>query len=313
MNILSPVNTFESAISVIDSGADEIYLGADEMLYNSFSFTGRGKRHNNIRRVNSNFAELKEIVAFAHKNGVKVNFLGNIQFFSDGEYQGKKLEAYYLDYIEAGICLGVDSLVVGDIGLLKAIRDRNYPVKIHASVYFNTMNTYQMYFLRDLGVSRVTLNYQVTKKEIEKFCKENVLDIEVIGYMGCSFYNGMCNFLHEYGEPSDDSCNAGVICKGIYRVSGQSEEKLNRIFDVETICCLCTLKELKALGVKSIKIAGREQDSKVISLVTRLYKDTLCNKKEDTPVVPAWWKRQYCKAKRCKFKECKNDEYLIGV
>lgn len=311
MNILAPVNTLKSALSVMDAGAEEIYLGGDERLYNSFSFTGRGKSHDNKRQINGSFDELKEIVGLAHEREVKVNFLGNLSFFNNGDYRGKKLETYYVNYMEKGLSLGVDSLVIGDLGLLKCICDKNYPVKIHASVFFNTMNKYQMYFLKDIGVSRVTLNYQVSVKELGILCKENILDIEVIGYMGCSFYNGMCSFLHEYGESCDEEYSPGVTCKGIYQEHAEGGGKLQRIFDVETICCLCSLKELEEIGVKVVKIAGREQDSKIISLVVALYKKKLRNQDNDIEV-PPWWKRQYCKLNRCKFRINENENYSIG-
>lgn len=42
MNILAPVNTMESAASMIESGADELYLGADDGIFQCYSFTGRG-------------------------------------------------------------------------------------------------------------------------------------------------------------------------------------------------------------------------------------------------------------------------------
>ena len=43
MNILAPVSNFDSAVAFIAAGAKEIYFGADEDLFKSFSFTGRGR------------------------------------------------------------------------------------------------------------------------------------------------------------------------------------------------------------------------------------------------------------------------------
>lgn len=74
MNILAPVNTMESAASMIESGADELYLGADDGIFQCYSFTGRGKWSYHQLKVLPSFNELKNIVAFAHDRGVKTIF-----------------------------------------------------------------------------------------------------------------------------------------------------------------------------------------------------------------------------------------------
>lgn len=43
MNILAPVSSMESEKALIETGAKEIHLGCDDELYNTYSFTGRGK------------------------------------------------------------------------------------------------------------------------------------------------------------------------------------------------------------------------------------------------------------------------------
>lgn len=319
MNIMAPVNTFQSAVAYISAGAKELYLGGDEGLYNTFSFTGRGKYGYNGQKVLSNFEEVKEIVRYAHHNGVKVNFLCNNPFFCDGFFMGKSLEHYLFEYIEKGIEAGIDSLVVSDLGIASLLKKKRYPIEIHASVYFRTINEQQLLFLKSLGVKRAVLSYHITLDEIKTLSAANILDIEVIGYLGCSFFNGACNFLHDYGEGVIDDFDPGVTCKGKFTVKDESRVENIKIFDFELGCALCMVGELEKAGVKTLKIVGRERNYQHLAKVVELYCRFLdyyrrnLNLDDINKEIPAWWRKIWCSKKRCKFKNVNNNyQYLIG-
>lgn len=312
MKLLSPVNTFESAVALIEAGTQEIYTGGDDSLFKVYSFSGRGKLgHDGIKVVND-FAALKKIVEYAHEHNVKVNFTANTQFFSDFQYGGKNLEKYYLDYIYGAIKAGVDSIIVGDVGLLKALKHENLGVSLHGSVFLKTVNKEQVLFLKENGVNRVTLSYHITRGEIERLLQNKIMEYEVIGYMGCSFFNGACSFLHEYGEGVLDSFCPGVSCKALYHIDG-AKEPVN-LFDIESACVACQLRHLDALGVDALKIVGRERSYNSTAEVVSLYKRIL--EEKDTPVkemLPAWWKRLFCKKHSCKYSENNtNSKFIIG-
>lgn len=320
MDILAPVNTLESAVAFIDAGAGEIYLGADDELFETFSFTGRGKFGYSGQRVLSNFNEVGEIVGFAHEKGVKVNFLCNYPIYSNGTYMGRDIESYLLEYIEKGIAIGVDSIVAGDIGLLKLLGNRHYPVKLHASVYFKTLNEQQLLFLKKLGVTRTILSYHISMDEIEELAALNIMELEVIGYLGCSFFNGACSFLHDYGEGVQNDFDPGVSCKGKYKVNDGRREEITKLFDVEAGCALCALGKLENAGVTTLKIVGRERDFRQTTKVIELYNRFLelyrkgASLEELDKEKPLWWKKLWCSKQRCKYNNNnKNYSYMIGV
>jgi putative protease len=319
MNILAPVNHMEAAVDLIDAGAAEIYLGADDELFSLYSFTGRGKiGYSGITMLNQ-FAQTKEIIDYAHSKMVKVNFLGNAQFFHNGSFQNKELESYFLDYIEKGIEIGADVLVIGDLGLLQAVSKRNYGVELHASVYFRTVNEQQLLFLKGFGISRTTLSYQITMDEIIDLCGAGIMDIEVMGYLGCSFFNGACGFLHEFGEGILDDFDPGVACKGLYHVNDGQEVTGGKIFDAEAGCAICKLGELESAGVKSLKIVGRGRDHKPVAQVIKLYQKFLGYYREGFSFhekqaeIPGWWRKLWCSKERCKYKSGNpNHTFIIG-
>lgn len=318
MKILAPVNTLESAVALIEAGSEEIYLGADDKLFEVFSFTGRGKISNDTDKVMCDFKTLKEITEYAHSKGVKVNFLGNGSYFHNGIYKNKTMEKHFLNYIEKGMDANVDSLVIGDLGLLSMIHDYKYEIELHASVYFRTINLQQIMFLKELGVKRTTLSYHITLDEIKELCKSNLMEFEVIGYLGCSFFNGACSFLHSYGEGVLDGFNPGVSCKGVYNITDGDQCRCEKIFDVESVCSICKLKELEDAGVEALKIVGRDRNLDQRKAVISIYKKALEEyrngylREEVMLNIPKWWKKIMCSQKVCKY-NCSNPNYRYVI
>lgn len=308
MKLLAPVNSYESAEKVISAGANEIYFGIDDDVFNTYSFTGRGKYTFNEMKVLCSFNEAKKIISYAHSNNVLVNFLCNTQFITDND-KGV-FEKALLEHIEKAISIKVDSVVIGDIGLLYLLRQRNYNVPIHASLYFRTVNVDQLKFLREYNVVRATLSYSVTIDDIQQLVSSNIMEIEVPGYLGCSFYNGACNCLHSLGEGVFDAFDPGIICKSNYIVDDGKHTQHIKLFDNEMACSLCCLGELNFLGVSALKIVGRDRNCNNISEVVDLYKKALEGKFSKNNI-PKSWELSWCRGKRCKFINEERLQYYI--
>ena len=108
------------------------------------------------------------------------------------------------------------------------------------------------------------------------------MEIEVFGYLGCSFFNGSCNMAHDKGEVSkNDVSLIGIPCKGRFDISGNLIDKKDYdFFDAELGCSLCSLDRLRKIGVDVIKISGRERGYKTMSTVTNLFKKAMDLTKE---------------------------------
>lgn len=319
MNILAPVSSMESEKALIEAGAKEIYLGCDDGLYNTYSFTGRGKVAPGNIKVLSDISEVKDMISYAHDHGVQVSFLGNTPYFFNGIFQNKRIEEYYFEYIEKGIDAGADAIVIGDVGLLYEFSKRRYPVKLHASIYLRTINYEQIKWLSSINVNRVTLSYQIMMSEIERICQEDRMEIEVVGYLGCSFFNGACSFLHAYGEGVNNEFIPGVTCKGDFIINDGSSTSKAKLFDCEAVCAFCRLRELERVGVKALKIVGRDRDYNNNKKIIQLYNKALelyrsgCTCDEVREILPDYWKRLYCKKSSCKYSHNNpNFKYTIG-
>lgn len=325
MKLLSPVSSLSSAAAQIKAGSDEIYVGLKTDIYKRYSFSGRGQCSKSYRSIVANENELKDIVNLAHDSGVDVSFVANTPIFSDLLDENNWHSKEFMQHIDFAIQCQVDNIIVGDIGLLCKVGQTNPPAKLHASTFLDTMNIEQLMLLKDLGATRSILTYQVSLQEIELLCRSAIMEIEVFGYLGCSFFNGACNLMHEMGEVTkDEDILIGVPCKAEYKVWGDgTEEELTPFFDAELGCALCSLFTLNKIGVDVIKIAGRDRDYEKIAKVTKLFKSAIGLAKTSYTennylsnlgkFIPEGWKRVWCSGKRCKYRKNAITDSYIGA
>ena len=324
MKLLSPVNSFKSAEAQISSGADEIYVGLKTDIFKRYSFSGRGQSSKACATTVPDKEELKDIVNIAHNNNVKVSLTANVAMFSDGFDPQSKVESDYIKYVETGLVCGIDNIIVGDIGLLHKLGGMSLPANLHASTFMDTMNEEQMLLLKELGVERCILTYQIGFEEIKTLCQQKLMEIEVFGYLSCSFFNGACNLVHDMGEVNEnEEVLIGVPCKSEYRVheEGRAETVLP-FLDAELGCALCSLKILSDVGVDVIKIAGRDRNYEMTSKITSLFRQAL-NIAESSEtneeylgkidgIKYKWWERIWCSKKCCKYKANEITNSYIG-
>ena len=110
--LLAPAKNKTVAIEAINCGADAIYIGAS-------SFGARKQASNSLE-------DLKEIVGYAHKFWVKV-FVTINTILTDSELIEAVKLAQQLESI------GIDALIIQDMGLLKKLIDIEYKIPIHIS------------------------------------------------------------------------------------------------------------------------------------------------------------------------------------
>lgn len=320
IKLLAPVNSYDSAVMQIDAGADELFVGVKSSDYERYSFSGRGQIGRNKIQSVPDFEELRNIISFAHQRNVEVNLTANVPMFSD--FKGKDYEKHYVEQVCKAVDYEVDHLIIGDIGLMSIISELNLPVNIHASTYFDTLSVAQLEFLRSLNVKRAVLSYQCDFKEVQKLCAANIMEIEVFGYLSCSFYNGACNLVHDMGEDdSQDKTSIGVPCKAQYHVNLPGGEHECAYLDADLPCGLCAVKKLQEAGVDVVKIAGRDRDSNKIANVTRMFRKAIDLANQDTSdfeslvkeLPNVWWKRLYCRKNRCKYSVNDVTKSYIGI
>ena len=261
--LLSPAGNFEKLVSAVNFGCDAVYLSGEDF---------------SLRAKSNNFKndELKTAFDFLHRNGKKGYVTVNIYARND---DFKKL-ADYLLYLEE---ISVDGLIISDPGVFKLTKDLKINLPVHISTQANTTNYMSVKFWEDLGVKRIVLARELSKKEIEYICKNTSVEIEVFvhGAM-CISHSGRC-VLSNYMTQKD--ANRGECthpCRWNYYLMEETrpgeffpvfeDERGTYIYNSKDLCLLEYLKELMDMGVKSFKIEGRMKSSMYTSVVTGVYK-----------------------------------------
>ncbi|MBD5534782.1 MAG: U32 family peptidase [Lachnospiraceae bacterium] len=307
MNLLAPINSLESCKAQIEAGADELYVGLAVESLKQLHFSARTQKYNNISIMPSK-AELKEIVEYAHDKNVIVSLTANISYVTDYEKYGVNLEKQYIQYVLDGVDCKVDNVIISDIGLIDKIVKMMLPIRVHSSTILDTNNLEQILFLKDLGVKRAVMSYQIGMHDLEEIMAQKPMEIEIFGYGGCSF-SAYCNLGH--------GLDWGIPCKNVYCQDNCTES--SNLLDSTRGCSLCSIWDLNDLGVQCLKIIGRELYYKQVTPLTKLYKEAIVLSQnitreefdeQITKLVPAWYKKMVCRKNQCKYKNHAEDYYI---
>ena len=271
--ILSPAGNFEKMKAAILYGADAVYLS--------------GKIFG-MRAAADNFSipELREAVEYAHERGVKVYLTLNTMP-RESEYPALK------EYLAELKDIGLDALIIGDIGVMALVREMIPEMEIHVSTQANSVSSADCLMWHKLGAKRVVLARELTLEEI-KMIRANIpeeLEIEcfVHGSM-CISYSGRCLLS---GHIIDRDANRGMCaqpCRWNYTIRGYeiAEEKRPELrMPIEEVngetfimaskdtCTIEHIPELVEAGINSFKIEGRMKSAYYTAVVTNVYKMAL--------------------------------------
>ncbi|HEY8464060.1 MAG TPA: peptidase U32 family protein [Bacillota bacterium] len=329
MKLLVPVNSLAATIKQIEAGANEVYLGGDTNLFNRFSFNGRGRFTAKNYKISPDFEEIKAIVQYAHQHQVTVMFCANIPFVADDLDEHHNYLGEFYKHVEAAVEIGVDSVIVGDIGAIQFLREQGITVHITASTFLETVNRDQILFLKELGANRVVLDYQMVLSEIEELASYNDLELEVFGHYGCSFYSD-CNMKHSFGE--SDHLNMGIPCRNFYQlIQGTKTTPKAPYLNAALTCSLCSVPRLKRAGIYALKLVGRDYQtseniqlttiySKIIKMTADIEKQSLSTdeggdyvKNMVLSILPEWWIRIICNKGLCKYLDNQVTQSYIGL
>jgi len=261
VELLSPAKNLETAICAINSGADAIYIGASDF----------GARIN----ASNSLESIEKLVNYAHKFYVRVhvtiNTILNNQELKNAEELVKRLYS-----------IGVDAIIVQDMGLIKASIDGEIPpVQIHASTQCNNRTLEKIKFFDNIGVSRVILARELSLKQIEDICKNTNCEIETFVHGAlCVSYSGQCYLSYANGGRSANKGECAQPCRKKYSLvdeDGKVYLKDKYLLSLKDFNASEHIEKLINFGVKSFKIEGRLKDENYVKNVT-LYYNNLINK-----------------------------------
>lgn len=256
--ILAPAGDMNALRAAVSAGANAVYLGYDE-------FSARAKAKN------FNKKELEEAVKFAHLRNVKIYVTFNILI---ADFEIKRA----MESIKMLHDIGVDALILQDIGIADRIRKDFPDFELHASTQMAVNNFYGAAFLKEMGFSRVVLARETPFFEVEKI-KELDIDIETFIHGAlCVCYSGECLMSSMIGGKSGNRGECAQTCRRSYEILDFHKNKIARRLYYISPKDLNTLDDVAKVinaGGYSLKIEGRMKNPEYVYTLVSSYKKAL--------------------------------------
>jgi collagenase-like PrtC family protease len=306
--LVCPAGSLRALKLAIDAGADAVYLGLRNTT-NARNFAG----------LNFDEAQLREGLAYAHARGRQV--LMALNTFADAERART-----WFDTVDIAASLGADALIVADVAVMAYARHAHPTLRLHLSVQASaTSHEAIAFYRRHYGIQRAVLPRVLTLSQVASVLGHTTVDIEVFGFGSlCVMVEGRCA-LSSYATGQSPN-NAGVcsppsavrwqesaagtearlsgllidryapseprgyptLCKGRFDVKGQRDYALEEPTSLNT---LAILPELVRMGVRAIKIEGRQRSPAYVEQVARVWRQAIDSAATDPQrfrVEPAW-------------------------
>ena len=306
--LVCPAGSLPALKAAVDNGADTVYFGYKNDT-NARNFAG----------LNFDQKAMVEGVSYAHSRGKHVLMAINT-FPQPGR------EADWHKAVDGAADLGVDAVILADLGLLDYASKRHPNLRLHLSVQGSATSYEAVNFAhREFGVKRAVLPRVLTLAQVEHVIKNTPVEIEVFGFGSlCVMNEGRC-WLSSYatGESPNtigacspakyvkwekspgqlstrlngiliDRCAdnepAGypTLCKGRFEVAGETYSALE---EPTSLNVLEILPEIVKIGISAIKVEGRQRSPAYVAQVTRTLRaaiDELGRNFEQFKVKPAW-------------------------
>ncbi len=279
LELLAPAGSFDAFKAAVENGADAVYLGGK-------NFSARASA------ANFDLEELQKAVRYAHERLVKVYVAVNI-LIADQEFPE------LLDYLFVLHEIGVNAVILQDVGVAELIRTILPEMQTHASTQMTVNTSWGVQHLEALGFCRVVLARETSAAEMKMIAAQTSLDLEIFVHGAlCISYSGQCLMSSFIGGRSGNRGMCAQPCRMTYQLVNQEKENLlsqkdlgEHLLSPRDLNLAEELAELKQIGVHSLKVEGRMKRPEYVATVIRLYRQAIDRSGEqregraDTPLL----------------------------
>ena len=292
MELVCPAGNYQSLIKAVENGADAVYIGLKNET-NARHFAG----------LNFNEKQIIKGIEFAHQHQCKV-------FCAINTFPTQSGWKQWCDSVDLVVNLGIDTLIIADLGVLDYTCDRYPDFPIHLSVQASATNLESLnYYHQNFAIKRVVLPRVLSLQQVQQLAQQSPIEIEVFGFGSlCIMVEGRC-YLSSYltgespntkgvcspakfvswqddGEVLESRLNGVLIdrfkpnenagyptlCKGRFEVA----EKIQHVIEEPTsLNTMNILPQLLQAKVAAIKIEGRQRSPAYIATVTRAWRKAI--------------------------------------
>lgn len=266
--LLAPVGDMERLESAINYGADAVYLA--------------GKIFG-MRASPSNFSdeELQKAVEMCHEKAIKVYVTCNtIPHNNELEFLPP-----FLTHCQN---IGVDALIVADIGVMEMAKEYAPNVDIHISTQAGVVNHQSANAFYKMGAKRVVLARELSFEEIKEIREKTPLDLEIEAFVHgamCMSFSGRC-LLSSYLTGRDaNRGDCAQPCRWEYTLKEKNrpmdefpiEEENGKTFIMNSrdMCMIEHVSEILTSGITSLKIEGRAKSAYYVAAIVNAYRKAM--------------------------------------
>ncbi|MDB5917113.1 MAG: protease [Massilia sp.] len=308
LELVCPAGSLPALKSAVDNGADCVYLGFRDAT-NARNFAG----------LNFDDAAIAAGVNYAHARGCKVLLALNT-------YPQAANWETWRTAIDRAAGAGIDAVILADPALMAYACKHHPALRLHLSVQGSATNYEAINFYHEhFGIARAVLPRVLSLVQVEQLVKHTPVEIEVFGFGSlCVMVEGRCALssyatgeapnTHGVCSPAKavrwqetltglearlndvliDRYDAGenasypTLCKGRFDVEGDTYYAIEEPTSLNT---LELLPQLVAMGVRAVKIEGRQRSPAYVAQVTRVWRDAIDALRANSArysVKPAW-------------------------
>lgn len=176
--------------------------------------------------------------------------------------------------------IGVNAIIVQDMGFLHNLRRVLPEMKAHASTQMTAHNLAGVEFLQRQGVERVILAREVSLADLREISARTDCELEVFVHGAlCICYSGQCLLSSLVGGRSGNRGRCAQPCRMRYSLERNGEGRVELaegyLLSPRDLNALALLPDLQQSGVKSLKIEGRMKKPEYVATVVRIYRQAL--------------------------------------
>ena len=259
IELLAPAGTWEALEAAVNAGADAVYLGGK-------AFGARAYASNFDRE------EMAKAVYFCHMHHVRLYVTVNT-LVDDKELP--ELE----DYLIFLHNVGVDGIIVQDMGVIRAAQKVVPGLPLHASTQMTVTNSAGVRFAAEHGIVRVVPARELSLSDLDKACATG-LEIEAFIHGAlCVCYSGQCLMSSLIGGRSGNRGRCAQPCRLPYTLVDKNGKDLlagkdagQYLLSPKDLNTLQVLPRMIEAGVVSYKIEGRMKRPEYVAVVVDVYR-----------------------------------------
>ena len=246
--LLAPAGDMECLYAAIEAGADAVYVGGQAFGARAYA-------------KNFTIDEMKDALTYCHLNGARLYVTINTLIL-DSEMDA------CVDFARELYEIGVDAVIVADLGVVRRLRREVPGLELHASTQMSVHNSLGADFAYDAGCERVVLARELSRENIRAVTEKCKCEVEVFLHGAlCVCHSGQCLFSSLVGGRSGNRGECAQPCRLPYD-NGYA-------LSLKDLSLARHIKELCDSGVASLKIEGRMKSPDYVYTVTSIYRRLL--------------------------------------